>query len=129
MLHSRPQSATAYFKPGIQLIERAEALLPGIHPDTTTRVLHILLDDALLPAGGDIAKVRVEQVMRRHGEEACIDDATITFGDFIYGSLHVVVDAAPGNAAQSRKSSGVCIEQHLVTLCGIGGKPECATGA
>ena len=30
MPHSRPQSATAYFKPGIQLIERAEALLPGI---------------------------------------------------------------------------------------------------
>jgi hypothetical protein len=41
------------------------ALFSDLGPDLPAPILHILLDDAFLPAGGDIAKVRIEQVRRR----------------------------------------------------------------
>ena len=48
--------------------------------------------------------------MRRHGEEACIDDTAIAFGNLVHSSLHVVVDAALGNPAQGREGSGVRVK-------------------
>ena len=45
------------------------------------------------------------------------------------GGRGVVVDAAPGNAAQGRKGSGVGIKQHFVALRGIGRNHEGSIGA
>ncbi len=42
--------------------------------------------------------------------------------------LHIVVDAAPGHAAERGECTGMRIEQHLVTLRGIGNEPERAAG-
>lgn len=57
----------------------------------------------LLPARGNIAEVGIEQIVCRHGKEACIDNMTVTSVDLVHGSLHVVVDAAPGNTPQREK--------------------------
>ena len=47
--------------------------------------------------------------------------------DFVPGNK--IVDAAPGNATQGRKGSGVGIKQHFVALRGIGRYDEGSTGA
>jgi hypothetical protein len=44
--------------------------------------------------------------------------------DLVHGRLHVVVDAAPGDAAHRCERAGVGVEQHLVALAGVGHKPE-----
>jgi hypothetical protein len=43
--------------------------------------LHVLLDDALLPARGDVAEVGVEQVVHTHRGEAGVDRAALTLVD------------------------------------------------
>ena len=91
-------------------------------------ILDILLDDAFLPAAGDIAEIRIKQVVGGHRREARIDDAGFAFLHLIHGRLHIVVDAAPGNATQRRKRAGVGIEQHLVTLRRVGLNDERPTG-
>jgi hypothetical protein len=83
--------------------ERTEALPGGLQPDVTTAVLHVLLDDSLLPATGNVAEVGIEQVVRAHHREPGIDDSALTLLDLVDGGLHVVVDAATCDAAQCRK--------------------------
>jgi hypothetical protein len=48
--HLVPQRATALTQPGVDFGEAAEALLGRIDPDAPPAVLHVLLDDSLLPA-------------------------------------------------------------------------------
>ena len=67
--------------------------------------------------------------MGAHHGEAGVDDPPLALADLVHRSLHVVVDAAPGNPAQSDERAGVGIEQHFVTLAGIGNQPEGPAGA
>ena len=50
-----PQGPAAVAQPGVEFDERAEALLARVDPDAPPAVLHVLLDDTLLPARGDVA--------------------------------------------------------------------------
>jgi hypothetical protein len=96
-------------------------------PDLAAPVLHVLLNDALLPAGGTVAEFRLEQVMAAHCLEAGVDRALLA-ADLVHGGLHVVVDAAARHAAERGECAGVRIEQHLVTLGRIGDQPERPAG-
>ena len=67
-------------------------------------------NDTFLPATGDVAEVGIKQIEGTHHGKARIDDAPLAFVDFVDRGLHVVVDAAPGNAAQRCKGARVGIE-------------------
>ncbi|CAG9197806.1 hypothetical protein BVI434_1420001 [Burkholderia vietnamiensis] len=97
-------------------------------PDLTSPVLNVLLDDAFLPACGPVAEFRLEQVVTAHRFEARVDRTLLAAANLVHRGLHVVVDAAPRHAAERGECAGVRIEQHLVTLCGIGDEPERAAG-
>ena len=56
-------------------------------------------------------------------------DPALALLDLVHRSLHVVVDAASGHAAQGGEAAGVGIEQHLVALARVGHKPERPAGA
>ena len=129
MAHLTPQRPATLAQPRIEFGERAKALVLRLQPDAATTVLHVLLDDAFLPARGDVAEVGIEQVVRAHHRKARIDDPALALLDLVDRRLHVVVDAAPGNAAQRREGARVGIEQHLVALARIGHQPERAAGA
>jgi hypothetical protein len=64
-------------EPGVELGEAADALAARVDSDAPPAVLHVLLDDTLLPAVGHVAEVGVVQVVRAHGREALVDDAGI----------------------------------------------------
>ncbi len=49
--------------------------------------------------------------------------------DLVNGRLHVVVDAAPGDATESGQGPSVSVEAHFMALCRVGHQPESATGA
>lgn len=100
--------------------------MPGacLHPQLPTPVLHVLLDDALLPAGGAIAELRLEQVVAAQRLEAGIDHPLAAASNAVYRRLHVVVQPASGHATEGRERAGVRIEQHLVALGWIGDQPE-----
>ena len=68
--------------------------------------------------------VRVVQVVRAHHSEALVDGAALASSDLVDRRLHVVVDAAPGHAAEGGEAARVRIEQHLVALARIGHQPE-----
>ena len=124
-----PQRPATRSEPGIEFDERAKALLARVDPDAAAAVLHVLLDHPLLPARGDVTEVGIEQVVRAHHREAGVDDPAFALLDLVDRRLHVVVDAAPGNAAQRREAARVGIEQHLVALAGIRHQPERAARA
>ena len=124
----RPQAATALAQPGVEFGKGAKALLGRIDPDTPPAVLHVLLDDTLLPAAGHVAEVGVEQVVRTHHRKAGVDHSALALLDLVHGRLHVVVDAPTGHPAQRRKAARVRIEQHLVPLAGIRHQPERTAG-
>jgi len=124
-----PQGPAAVPQPGVEFDEGAEAFLRGIDPDAKPAVLHVLLDDTLLPASGDVAEVGIDQVVRAHHREALVDGAALAFVHLVYSALHVVVDAAPGDATQGRGRAGVRVEQHLVALTRVGHQPERPAGA
>ena len=67
--------------------------------------------------------------MRGHGGKAGVHGSPFALIDLVYGSLHVVVDAAPRNAAQGAEGSRMGIEQHFMALGGIGLHYECTAGA
>ena len=53
----------------------------------------------------------------------------LPFKTQVDGGLHVVVDAAPGDATHGRERTGVRVEQHFVPLARVGHQPERTTGA
>ncbi|MNT35416.1 hypothetical protein D3C72_1714430 [compost metagenome] len=67
--------------------------------------------------------------MAAHGSEAGVDGALLAALHLVHGGAHVVVDAAPGDAAECLERACVRVEQHLVPLAGVGHQPEGATGA
>ena len=124
-----PQCPTALGQPGVEFSHAAKALLARINPDAPPAVLHVLLHHPLLPAGGDVAEVGIEQVVRAHDGKAGVHDPSLAFLDLVDSGFHVVVNAPPGNAAQSCEAARVGVKQHLVTLAGVGHQPERPTGA
>ncbi len=68
-------------------------MILGVQPDAPPAVLHVLLNDALFPARGDVAEVRVEQVVGAHHRKAGIHRAAFALVGLVDGRLHVVVDA------------------------------------
>ena len=89
-----------------------------------TGIAYVLLHLALLPAGGGVAEVGLEQKVAGHGAETRIDLALLAPADLIHRGLHVVVNPAPGHAAQRRQAVVVGIEQHLVGLQRIAAQHE-----
>src|SRR5450755_4803121 len=87
-------------------------------------ILDVLLDLPLLPTGGRIAELRLEQEMADHGCEPCVDLAVLAAPDLVDGSAHVVVDASPGNAAQHAEGVVMGVEQHLMGLLRVGPEKE-----
>src|SRR5271156_6163711 len=89
-------------------------------------ILDVLLNLPLLPTGGRIAELRLEQEMADHGSEPRVDLAVLAAADLVDGSAHIVVDAASGNAAQHAEGVVMGVEQHLVGLLWVGPEEECA---
>ncbi len=83
-------------------------------------VAHVLLDLALLPAGGRVAELDLEEVVADHRGEACVDVARLAGQDLVHGGLHVVVDAALGHAVEHAEGVVMGVEQHLVGLQQVG---------
>jgi hypothetical protein len=73
MGHRLPGRPALLGQPGVEFIQVGPAPLAGFLPDLPAPILDVLLDDALLPAGGPVAEFGIEQVMAAHGEEARID--------------------------------------------------------
>lgn len=85
-------------------------------------VLDVLLDLPLLPTGRRIAELGLEQEVADHGREARVDLPLLTPSHLVDGGSHVVVDAAPGNAAEHAESVIMGVKQHLVGLLRISAK-------
>ena len=110
MAHLAPQRATTFTEPGIEFREGSEFLILRFQPNAPPAVLDIFLDDTFLPAGRHIAEVGIKQIVGAHHGKARIDDASLALVDFVDRGLHVVVNAAPGNAAQGCEGARVGIE-------------------
>lgn len=124
-----PERTTALAEPDVQLLEGMEHAVLSIEPDSSPAVLHVLFDDAFLPARGHVAEVRIEQIVRAHHGKPGVDRAAFPFFDLVDSRFHFVVDAATWHATQRSKRTGMGIKKHLVGLAGVRNQPECATGA
>ena len=78
-----PQCPAAIAQPGVEFGEAAELHLVRLDPDAPPAVLHVLLDDTLLPARRNVAEVSVEQVVRAHHGEALVDGAALAPLDLV----------------------------------------------
>src|SRR5690606_12877383 len=110
----RPELLAAAFQPVVQCFQRGKA--GDRLRETMTGILDVLLDLTLLPAGSWIAELGFEEIVAGHGHEADIDITVLAAADLVDRSLHVVVDAAPGNAAEHAEGMIVGVEQHLMRL-------------
>ena len=117
-----PQLPAARLQPVVQRRQRGE-VRHGL-PEPMARVLDVLLDLPLLPAGGRIAELGLEQEVADHGREPCVDLALLAAADLVDGGAHVVVDAPPRHAAQHAEGVVMGVEQHLVGLLRIGAENE-----
>ena len=117
-----PQLPASRLQPVVQRRQRGKARRRL--PEPMARVLHVLLDLPLLPAGGRIAELGLEQEVADHGREARVDLALLAAPDLVDGGAHVVVDPAPRHAAQHAEGVVVGVEQHLMRLLRIGPQNE-----
>lgn len=109
-----PECLAPFFQPVIQVTKRGKAG-NGL-PEPVASILDILLDLSLLPARRGIAELWLEQVMAGHCLEANVDIPLLAGADLVYGSAHVVIDAAPWNTTKHAEGMVVGVEQHLVGL-------------
>gem|GEM_PF-1674071 len=114
----RPQRLATLLQPDVEGVQRGE----GRHglPQSVASVAHVLLDLTLLPAGGRVAELDLEEVVADHRGEARVDVARLAGQDLVHGGLHVVVDAALGHAAEHAEGVVVGVEQHLMGLQQVG---------
>ena len=106
----------------VQLGQIGEAQLRREHP--LAHVADLVLDLALLPARSGRAGRGLDQVVIAHRQEAAVVAPLPAGEDRIDGGLEVVVDPAPGHAAQERERPGVRVEHHLLALARIGDQEE-----
>jgi hypothetical protein len=78
------------------------------------------LTRSVLPSGSRIAEIGLEQEVADHRGKARVDLAFLASPDFVDGGAHVVIDAAPQNAAEHAEGVVVGVEQHLMRLLWIG---------
>jgi len=122
-----PQRLAALLQPAVEQRQRGKRR-HGL-PQSVPRITHVLLDLALLPAGGRVAELGLEQVVTDHGAEARVDVSLLAAAYLVHGRLHVVVDAPSRYAAEHLEGSVVRVEQHLVGLQQIGAHDERAAVA
>jgi len=79
-------------------------------------ILDILLDLALLPTRGGIAKLRRKDVVVRHREGTDIDLSFLATTDAIDRGFHVIVNAATRHTAKHAEPVPMSVEGHLVRL-------------
>ncbi len=110
------------FQPDVEIVEGRE----GRHdlPQPVARITHILLHLALLPAGGGVAELGLEQEVAGHGRKACVDITFLTPANPIHSGAHVVIDTPARHATEHRKGVVVRVKQHLVGLQQIGAQVE-----
>ena len=129
MTHRLPVGFAALRQPGIEFFQVLPALQGGFLPDLAPAILHVLLNDALLPPGCAVTELRIEQIVAAHGLEAGIDGVLLTPPDTVYGGLHVVVNSPARHATKGSKCLGMSIEQHLMALAHIGHQAESTAGS
>ena len=81
-------------------------------------ILNVLLNLPLLPAGGTITEIRLEEIMVGHCREAEIDTALLAAPDFIHGGSHIVV-ALLHNSSIDRVFPIPRRDQLTRTVCGV----------
>ena len=86
-----PVTATAIKQPVVELTPVLPAPFTDFYPNSMARVLHVLLNDALLPACRHRAEFGLEQVVAAHHFKAGVDGAQFA-EDTVNRGLHVVVD-------------------------------------
>ena len=122
MLDLAPLLDAALLEPGVERVQIGEA---GQRlPQPATRILHVLLDLALLPTRGGVTELGLEQVMAGHRREPGVDLSRLARPDAIDRGLHVVEDTASRHSAQHPERLGQRVEQHLVGLERIGSHDE-----
>jgi hypothetical protein len=117
-----PKFLASQLKPVVQGFQRCKAR-HGL-PQSMTRILDVLLDLSLLPSGCWIAELGFVEVVAGHRHEADVDVALLAAPDLVDRCPHIVVDAAPGNAAKNTEGMIVGVKQHLVRLQRIGSNDE-----
>lgn len=125
-----PQLPASGLQPLVQGLQRGE-VRHGL-PEPMTGILYVLLDLPLLPAGGRVAELRLEQEVAHHGREADVDLALLAPADFIDGRSHVVVDVP--RVARVRRGENMghfSMEKSVPTGSTLNGNQQawCATTA
>jgi hypothetical protein len=62
-------------------------------------IAHVLLNLALLPAGGRVTELGFIEEVADHGPKASVDLPSLATTHLVHSGLHVVVDAALGDTA------------------------------
>ena len=123
-----PRLAAGTVQPLIELGQTAPAPLSDLAYHASPAVLHVLLDDALLPPRRPVTELVIKQVMPRHRLKPRIDTALLALANLVYRRLHVVVDAPLGHTAKHGKAPGMGIKQHLMGLREVGQQQERPAG-
>src|SRR6185437_2719910 len=80
-------------EPGVQLVVALEP--QPRREEALTHESDLVLDLALLPAGGRIAELRLEQEVADHGREARVDLALLSAPDLVDGGSHITGWTSP----------------------------------
>ena len=75
-----------------------------------------MADNGSIPPCRRIAEIGLIDVVVRHGEKAHVDLPFLAPPDAVHRCAHVIVNSAPGHAAEDPEPVPVRIEQHLVGL-------------
>ncbi len=123
-----PCFTASSLQPLIELGQTAPAPLSHFTHDTTTSVLHVLLDYAFLPASSTVAEFVVKQIMPRHRFKPCVDTALLALAHLVHRRLHVVVNPPFGDTSKHGKTTSVGVKQHFVCLRKVGHQQERSAG-
>lgn len=87
--------------------------------------LDLVLDLPFLPSRRRRAGGRLHHIMIGHNQEPAVEHALLASEHGGDRGLHVIVDAAQGNAAKERKPASMGIKHHLLRLARIGPDVDC----
>ena len=79
-----------------------------------------MFDLTLLPSRRRRASGRLDHVMIGHDQKAAVEHPLLADEHGGDRGLHVIVDAAQGNAAEEGKAARMGVEHHLLRLARIG---------